>query len=167
VRWFVACRRAIAALATFGAPPDWAELMAAAAEGTLVVAILPASGCKRDGSVGSGGICSLLTRSRNLTSNLLTFRSSCESSVFNHKTSKVCRCIKYQSQSFLTQPQFLSLQNLNTVEIRHDDFGKAIFLWVLDVSALCSDKVLDGSVACVDDIAQILDVLVFCLDFLE
>ena len=74
---------------------------------------------------------------------------------------------KYQSHSFLTQTQFLSLQNLDAIKICHDDFGEAIFLGVLDVAALGSDKVLYRSVACVDYIAQILDMLVFRLDFFQ
>lgn len=76
VRALTAAMRAMAAFAMLGAPPDWAELIAIAPVGALLVATLPASGCNKDGNVGSGGICSLFTRSRNLTSNLLTFRSS-------------------------------------------------------------------------------------------
>ena len=69
----------------------------------------------------------------------------------------------YQSHGFLAQTQFLSLQNLNTVKVCHDDFGEAFFLGVLDMTALGSDKVLYRSVACVDDIAQVLNVLILCL----
>lgn len=101
----VACRRAIAALATLGAPPDWAELMAAAAEGALLAATLPASGSKRDGKVGSGGICSLLTKSRSLTSNLLTFRSSykCQCLV---KDIGLCRFLHTNLMAFSLKPNF-------------------------------------------------------------
>lgn len=162
----VACRRAIAALATFGAPPDWAELMAAAAEGALLAARLPASDSNRDGNVGSGGICSLLTRSRSLTSNLLTFRSSYKCQSFGQRYQTV-QIFTYQSHGFLTQAQFLSLQNLDAIKICHDDFCEAILLGVLDVAALGSDEVLYRSIASVDDIAQVLNVLVLCLDLFQ
>lgn len=74
---------------------------------------------------------------------------------------------KYQSHSFLTQTQLLSLQNLDAIKICHDDFGEAVFLGILDMTALGPDKVLYRSVACVDDIAQILDMLVFRLNFFQ
>lgn len=82
----------------------------------------------------------------------------------NHRTVQV---ITHQSHGFLTQTQFLSLQNFDAIKVCHDDFCEAIFLRIFDMTALGSDEVLYRSIASVDDIAQVLDVLVLCLDFFQ
>jgi hypothetical protein len=58
-----------------------------------------------------------------------------------------------QSCGLFTQTHLLGLQDFDAIKVCHDDFGEGIFLWILDMTALSPDKVLNRLVAQVDDIA--------------
>ena len=73
----------------------------------------------------------------------------------------------YQQSGLLAQADFFLLDDLRFVEVGHDVFAVAFFLWVRLTGSVQLEELLDAVVAGRDDVAALLDDSIFGLDLFE